>query len=321
MMWGIAEFVAIATDLAEFLGAAVGFLLLFHVSLMWGGILTAFATFIILGFQRHGFRSLEAVISALVGVIAFSYLIEVAIARPDLGQIVYHSFIPQFRGMNSVVLATGILGATVMPHVIYLHSSLTQGRIITRNPVQLRRLLHFEIADILIAMGLAGLINVAMLVMAAAVFHRPGFSEIGTIEEAHKTLKPLMGEWSSIVFGVSLLASGLSSSAVGTMAGQVIMQGFIRHRIPVWLRRGVTMTPALIVIYLGYDPTRVLVMSQVVLSFGIPFALIPLIQFTRDPKQMGVLVNKRLTTVIACCIAALIVGLNIFLIAQIFRGS
>lgn len=320
-MWLLAEGVAMATDLAEFLGAALGFQLLFNIPLLWGGILTGVITFIILGLERYGFRPLEAVIGALVGIIAASYVIETILDRPDWGVITYHAVVPHFSGTESVLLASGILGATVMPHVIFLHSALTQGRIVTREPRQLRRLFHFEIIDVVIAMGIAGLINAAMLIMAGSTFFRAGLSEVGTIEGAYRTLTPLLGEASSGVFAISLLASGLSSSVVGTMSGQVIMQGFLRRKIPIWIRRLVTMLPSLIVIAIGLDPTRTLVISQVVLSFGIPFALIPLVMFTRRQDLMGVLVNHRLTTAIATGVAALIVSLNVFLLYQTFLGA
>jgi manganese transport protein len=320
-MWLLAEGVAMATDLAEFLGAALGFQLLFHIPLLWGGILTGVITFIILGLERYGFRPLEAVIGALVGIIAVAYVIETILERLDWGVIAYHTVVPHFSGPESVFLASGILGATVMPHVIFLHSALTQGRIVTREPQQLRRLLHFELIDVVIAMGIAGFINAAMLIMAASTFFRAGLSEVGTIEEAYRTLTPLLGEASSWVFAISLLASGLSSSVVGTMSGQIIMQGFLHRKIPLWLRRLVTMLPSLIVIAIGLDPTRTLVISQVVLSFGIPFALIPLVMFTRRQELMGVLVNHRLTTVLATAIAVLIVSLNLFLLYQTFFGA
>ena len=320
-MWILAEVVAMATDLAEFLGAAIGFQLLFHIPLLWGGILTAIVTFIILGLQRYGFRPMEAVITALVGVIALCYVIETLLDRPDWGVIAYHAVVPQFSGTESILLASGILGATVMPHVIYLHSALTQGRIVTRDPPLLKKLLRFEIIDVVIAMGLAGFVNAAMLIMAASTFFRAGLSDVGTIEEAHKTLAPLLGQASSWVFAVSLLASGLSSSTVGTMAGQVIMQGFLHRHIPIWIRRAVTMLPSLIVIIIGLEPTRTLVVSQVVLSFGIPFALVPLVMFTRRKDLMGVLVNHRVTTIIASIVAGLIINLNIFLLYQTFFGG
>lgn len=320
-MWVLAEIVAMATDLAEFLGAAIGFQLLFHIPLLWGGILTAVATFIILGLQRYGFRPMEAVITALVGVIALCYVIETVLVRPAWGTIVYHAVVPQFSGTESILLAAGILGATVMPHVIYLHSALTQGRIVTRDPPLLKKLLRFEIIDVIIAMGLAGFVNAAMLIMAASTFFLAGLSNVSTIEEAYKTLVPLLGQAASWVFAISLLASGLSSSTVGTMAGQVIMQGFLRRQIPIWIRRGVTMLPSLIVIVIGLEPTRTLVASQVVLSFGIPFALVPLVMFTRRKDIMGVLVNHRLTTIIAGIVTGLIISLNIFLLYQTFFGG
>jgi manganese transport protein len=276
LMWVLMELVAMATDLAEFLGAALGFNLLFGIPLWVAGLLTAVATFLILGLERYGFRPVEAVITALVGVVAVSYLIETVLDRPNWGNVMFHSVVPQFSGTESILLATGILGATVMPHAIFLHSALTQDRIVVKGPQQLKRLFRFEIADVLIAMSLAGLVNAAMLVMAAATFFNQGLTHIGTIEEAHRTLEPLLGSAASWVFAISLLAAGLSSSAVGTMAGQVIMQGFLHWHIPVWIRRLITMTPSLFVIAIGLDPTRTLVISQVVLSFGLPFAVIPL---------------------------------------------
>ena len=321
IMWGLMELVAMATDLAEFLGAALGFYLLFDIPLLAAGILTAILTFIILGLERYGFRPLEAVITAFVGVIALSYLVETIIGRPDWGEIAYHAVVPQFEGTESVLLAAGILGATVMPHVIFLHSALTQGRIVTRDPQQLRRLYRFELLDVLIAMGAAGLVNIAMLIMAASTFFAQGLTDIGTIEEAHRTLTPLLGSASSWIFAISLLASGVSSATVGTMAGQVIMQGFLRRHIPPWIRRLVTMIPSLVVIAIGLDPTRTLVLSQVVLSFGLPFAVIPLVIFTARRDIMGVLVNHRLTTILASIVAALIVALNLFLLSQTLFGG
>lgn len=320
-MWALSELVAMATDLAEFLGAAVGFQLLFHIPLLWGGLITAVVTFIILGLERHGFRPLEAVITVLVGVIAASYVIETFLDRPDWLLLAHHAVVPQLPDRESVLLATGILGATVMPHVIFLHSALTQGRIVTRDEGQLRRLFRFEVLDVVIAMGLAGFVNAAMLVMAAATFHRHGLTAVGTIEEAHRTLEPLLGRASSWVFAVSLLASGLSSSTVGTMAGQVIMQGFLHRHIPIWIRRLVTMLPSLVVIAMGLDATRTLVISQVVLSFGIPFALVPLVVFTRKKEIMGVLVNHPVTTVLGSLVALVIIALNGVLLYQLFRGG
>ena len=320
-MWILAEIVAMATDLAEFLGAALGFYLLLGVPLFIAGLLTAAATFAILSLERFGFRPLEAVISGFVGIIAVSYLVETIMDKPPLGQVLFHLVVPQLHGTESVLLAVGILGATVMPHAIYLHSSLTQNRVVASEPAKLRRLLRFEIADVTIAMGVAGFVNMAMLIMAAATFFAQGLTTIGTLEEAHRTLEPLMGKAASWVFGVSLLASGLSSSTVGTMAGQVIMQGFIRQRNPAWIRRLATMVPSLVVIAIGLDPTRTLVISQVLLSFGLPFAIIPLVMFTQRKDIMGVLVNKPVTTVLAWCAAGLIVFLNLYLLYQTFIGG
>lgn len=320
-MWVLMELVAMATDLAEFLGAALGFYLLFNIPLLTAGILTAIITFVILGLERYGFRPLEAVITAFVGIIALCYVAEIFLVKPDWGLIAYHAVVPQFAGVESVLLASGILGATVMPHVIFLHSSLTQGRIVTRDPKLLRRLFRFEQLDVIIAMGSAGFINMAMLIMAAATFYTRGMNQVGSIEQAHETLAPLLGPASSGIFAISLLASGLSSSTVGTMAGQVIMQGFLRRHIAPWLRRLATMLPSLIVIAVGLDPTRTLVLSQVVLSFGLPFAVIPLVYFTAKKDIMGVLVNRRSTTILASVVAALIVALNLFLLYQTLFGG
>jgi len=320
-MWVLMELVAMATDLAEFLGAALGFNLLFGMPLFVAGVLTGVVTFAILALERHGFRPLEAVITGLVGVIAFCYVIETFLGRPDWGKIAYHAVVPIFTDTESVLLATGILGATVMPHVVFLHSALTQGRIVVRDPGQLRRLFRFECVDVTLAMGVAGMVNGAMLIMAASTFFEKGLTTVGTIEEAHQTLAPLLGSASSWVFAVSLLASGLSSSTVGTMSGQVIMQGFVHWQIPIWVRRLLTMLPALIVIGIGLEPTRTLVLSQVVLSFGLPFALVPLALFTARADLMGVLVNHRVTTVIFRLVTLLIIALNLFLLYQILLGG
>ncbi|HUH96825.1 MAG TPA: Nramp family divalent metal transporter [Anaerolineales bacterium] len=316
-MWVIGEMVAISTDLAEFIGAALGFNLLFGMPLWIAGLLTAVVTFLILGLERHGFRPLEAVITAFIAVIAVCYLVETILERPDIPTVLYHTFVPHFSGRDSVLLATGILGATVMPHALYLHSALTQGRIVTNNPQQQKRLFHFELIDVFIAMGIASTINAAMLIMAARTFFDHGLTTIGTIEQAHLTLVPLLGSAASWVFALSLLAAGLSSSSVGTMAGQVIMQGFLHRHIPPWVRRVATMLPSLIVIFLGLDPTTVLVISQVVLSFGLPFAIIPLVTFTSRRDIMGELANMRITTIIASVVAALIIALNLFLLYQL----
>ena len=322
-LWLLAEVVAMATDLAEFLGAAVGFYLLFGIPLLPAALLTAVVTFAILALQRYGFRLLEAVITAFVGVIGICYLIETILGHPDFGAARDAVLRPRFAGTETVLIAAGILGATVMPHVIYLHSALTQNRIIARTPAQKRRIFRYELLDILIAMGIAGLVNAAMLMMAAATFWQTGIeitAESDIIFEAFRTLTPLLGGAASIIFAISLLASGLSSSTVGTMAGQVIMQGFIHRQIPIWLRRLITMLPALVVIAFGIDATRALVLSQVVLSFGIPFALVPLLLFTRRRDLMGELVNRPLTTIAAGAVVTLIISLNLFLLYQTFLG-
>jgi len=317
-LWVQAEAIAMATDLAEFLGAALGLKLLLGIQLFPAAVLTGVITFLILGLQRYGFRPLEAVIAAFVGVIGVCYLGELWLAHPPLGTVAKHAVVPDFQGNESVLLAVGIIGATVMPHVIYLHSALTQHRIVPRNDDEARTLYRYTRIDVLIAMTIAGLINVAMLVVAATVFFGSGLTHIESLEGAHRTLEPILGGASSVLFALALTASGLSSSTVGTMSGQVVMQGFIRRRIPLWVRRLVTMIPAFVVIGLGLDPSRTLVLSQVVLSFGIPFALIPLVMFTSRRDLMGVLVNRRLTVAAAWAIAGLISGLNVFLLVQTF---
>ncbi len=324
VLWGVQEIVAMAIDVAEFLGAAIGLNILFHIPLLIAGIITGVLTFLILGLQQFGFRPLEATITILVGVVAVCYLAETVMGKPSLSGVVGSLLPPRFTGTDSVLLAVGIIGATVMPHVIYLHSALTQDRIVARQGEQARKLFRFNVADIVIAMTVAGFVNVAMLLMAAATFWATGHGDIAQSEdlitEAYKTLTPLLGGAASIFFGISLLASGLSSSAVGTMAGQVIMQGFIRRQIPVWLRRGITMLPALIVIGIGVNPTKALIYSQVGVSFGLPFALIPLVLLTRRAALMGVLVNRRFTTYIATALVILIVVLNAYLLYQTFHN-
>ena len=317
-LWIQAELIAMATDLAEFLGAAIGFQLLFGIQLFPAAILTGIAAFLILGLQRFGFRLFEAVIAAIVGIVGACYIGELFYAKPPLGTVAKHAIVPQFDGGESVLLAVGILGATVMPHVIYLHSALLQDRVLPKSEEQARRLYRFTRIDVVIAMSIAGFINISMLVVAASTFFHSGLTNVASLETAHKTLAGLVGGHSSTLFALALLGSGLSSSTVGTLAGQVVMQGFIRRRIPVWVRRLVTMLPALIVIGIGLDPSRTLVLSQVVLSFGIPFALIPLVMFTRKREIMGGLVNQRVTTIVATIVAALITGLNVFLLYQTF---
>jgi manganese transport protein len=318
LLWIQAEVIAMATDLAEFLGAAIGFHLLLGIDLFPAALITGVTSFLILGLQRFGFRPFEAVIAGIVGMIGVCYIGELFYAKPPLGTVAKHAFLPQFAGSESVLLAVGILGATVMPHVIYLHSALLQGRVLPKTEDEARRLYRFTRVDVVIAMSIAGFINIAMLVVAASTFYKSGLTHVESLENAHKTLAGLLGGYSSTLFALALLGSGLSSSTVGTLAGQVVMQGFVRWRIPVWVRRLVTMLPALIVIGIGLDPSRTLVISQVVLSFGIPFALIPLVIFTGKREIMGALTNQRSTTVVAAVIAAVITALNVFLLYRVF---
>src|SRR5438045_609632 len=308
-LWVQAELIAMATDLAEFLGAALGLKLLLGIPLFPAAVLTGVITFLILALQRFGFRPLEAVITAFVAVIGVCYLGELWLAHPPLGTVAKHAVVPDFQGNESVLLAVGIIGATVMPHVIYLHSALTQHRIVPRNDDEARTLYKYTRIDVLIAMTIAGLINVSMLVIAATVFFGKGLHNVDSLDGAHKTLEPILGGASSVLFALALTASGLSSSTVGTLSGQVVMQGFLRRRIPVVVRRLVTMLPAFVVIGLGLDPSRTLVLSQVVLSFGIPFALIPLVLFTSRRDIMGTLVNSTRTKAAAIGVAVVISAL------------
>jgi len=316
-MWVVSEVGAMATDLAEFLGATIALNLLFGIPLLAGAVITGVATYGILTLQRRGFRPIEAFIAALVGVIAVSYLLEVVFSHPSFGAIALGSVRPWLGGSESVLFAVGIIGATVMPHVVYLHSSLTQARVRPRNPAERRRLVRLSNIEVPIALGLAGLINMAMLSMAAATFHN-GHSGVADISTAYRTLTPLLGPAAAVVFLISLLASGISASSVGTMAGQVIMQGFVRIQIPLWVRRLVTMAPTIIVIWMGVNPTRALVISQVVLSLVLPVPVIALVAFTRRRSLMGEFVNRRLTSGVATVAASVILVLNVVLLVQVF---
>jgi len=318
-LWIQAEIIAIATDLAEFIGGALGLYLLFGIPLFPAALITGVFSFGLLELQRRGFRPLEAVITALLGVVMVSFAYQVYIADPDPVAVV-GGLVPGFDGVNSVMLAAGILGATVMPHVIYLHSALTQRRVVGRNNEERKRIFRFEFYDILIAMGVAGLINAAMLIMAAGLFYGVG-EPVSTIEGAFDRLGDQGGNVAAMLFGFGLLASGFSSSSVGTMSGQVVMQGFIKRRIPLFARRLITMAPPLLIIAAGVDATTALVMSQVVLSFGIPFALIPLLMFCSNREVMGPLVNHRATTVAAWIIATIVITLNVFLLYQTVTGG
>src|SRR4051794_34901584 len=318
-LWVQAELIAMATDLAEFIGAAIALNLLFGVPLFASGLITSVVAFAILALQSHGHRRFETVIVGLLSVILLGFLYETFHAGADAGDVL-GGLVPGFDGADSVLLAAGILGATVMPHVIYLHSALTQRRIPAGDDDERRRLLRFQRVDVTIAMSIAGVVNLSMLIVAAALFHSRGLTDIDTIEEAHAHFKSIVGTGAGVAFALALLASGFASSSVGTYAGQVVMQGFIARTIPLMLRRLVTMTPALIVLAIGLEPTRSLVISQVVLSFGIPFALIPLVLLTRRRDIMGDLVNRRSTTALAAIVAALIVALNVFLLYRTFFG-
>ena len=320
-MWVAAEIAAMATDLAEFLGASIALNLLFGIPLLYATIITGLFTYVILLLEGRGFRPIEAVITALVGVIALCYLIESFLSHPDWGQVGFHAVVPWVGNAQSVLFSVGIIGATVMPHVIYLHSSLTQQRIIPRSEKEARRIFRWSIPDTVIAMGLAGVVNMAMLYMAAATFHAHGRSDVADITTAYQTLTPLLGGAASIVFAISLLASGLSSSTVGTMAGQVVMQGFVGFTIPIWLRRLVTMIPAVLVVLLGFNPTQTLVISQVVLSFVLPMPIITLVMFTRRRDIMGTLVNNTLTTWAATACSVVILSLNIWLLYSTFAPT
>lgn len=319
-LWVQAELIAMATDLAEFVGAAVGLNLLFGVPLFPAGLITAVVAFGVLALEQRGYRRFELAIIALLAVVFLGFLYDLLSVGASVPQAV-DGLIPRFDGADSVLLAAGIIGATVMPHVVYLHSALTKRRITTRDDGERRQLLRFARLDVYIGLGLAGLINLAMLLIAANLFHTTGRTGVDTIEAAHIGLGQLVGGGAALAFAVALLASGLSSSSVGTYAGQVVMQGFINRRIPLLLRRGLTMLPALLVLGLGLPTTDSLVVSQVVLSFGIPFALVPLIMLTRRGDVMGALRNRTPTTVVASMIAGLIIVLNVYLLYVTFSGG
>jgi manganese transport protein len=319
-LWLQAEVVAMSTDVAEVVGAALGLNLLFGIPLFPAGVIAGAGAFAILALQQMGFRRLEAGIAALAGVVLVSFGFEIFYADPDPGEVASHLFVPGFSGTESVLLATGIIGATVMPHVVYLHSALTQRRVVGRNDDEKRRILGFEKVDVVIAMTLAGVVNLSMMIMAAALFHGSGLANIDTIDGAFNGLEQTVSHNAATIFGVALLASGFASSSVGTMAGQVVMQGFIRRRIPIFLRRAITLAPALIVLGIGLEPTDALVISQVVLSFGIPFALIPLLIVARRKDVMGALVNPPWLSALAGVLGVLIIALNVFLLQQVFFG-
>jgi manganese transport protein len=316
-MWVMSEVAAMATDLAEFLGATIALNLLFHLPLLLAASITAVATYGILTLQRFGFRPIEAVIGALVGVIAISYLAETFFVHPDWGQVAHGAVVPWLGDSGSILLAVGIVGATVMPHAIFVHSSLTQDRVVPRTVAERRKVARYSNVDVIVALSMAGLVNMAMMYMAAATFH-VGHSNVADISTAYRTLTPLLGSAAAGVFLASLLASGLSSSAVGTMAGQVIMQGFVGFTIPLWLRRVLTMIPTFIVIAIGVNIIQSLVLSQVILSLVLPVPVIALVTFTRRRDIMGELENSRLTSVAAVACAVAILCLNLLLLWQTF---
>jgi manganese transport protein len=316
--WLGAEVVAMATDLAELLGAGIGLSLLTGLPLFPSVIAASAGTVLLLALQRRGAEPFEAVITALIGVIAVSYLVETVMGKPDLGATARSFLPPRLGGEEAVLLATGIFGATVMPHVIYLHSALMEDRGGHADERRLRRMLRAQRLDVAVALGVAGVVNVLMVMLAAATFHDTGLTHVASLEEAHRTLAPVLGGAASAVFAIALLASGLSSSAVGTFAGQTIMRGFLRRTVPLWVRRLVTMAPALIVAAAGADPTRALVISQVILSFGIPAALAPLAWLTGRSEVMGAFRNGPATSVALWVLVAAITALNAFLLATVF---
>jgi manganese transport protein len=318
-MWIVSEIAAMATDLAEFLGGAIGLSLLFGFPLIVGMIVTALIVYGILMCDRFGFRPVELIIGNIVAVIGLCYLIEMFIAPVDWRAAAIHAVVPQVADPGALLLAVGIIGATVMPHAIYLHSGLTQARIPARNVGERRRVVRISNIEVVVALSIAGLVNIAMVMMAASAFHA-GHSDVAEIETAYHTLTPLLGPAAAAVFLVSLLASGVSSSTVGTMAGQMVMQGFVGFRVPVWIRRLVTMIPAFVVVGLGVNATRALVVSQVLLSIALPLPMIALLMFTRRRDLMGEFVNNRLTQIAAVAGAAVVLVLNAVLIWQLATG-
>ena len=312
-MWIVSEVAAMATDLAEFLGGAIGLSLLFGMPMLAGMAVTAVLTFAILAFEQNGFRPMEIIIGVLVGIIALCYVIELFIAPIEWLDVVKSLGSPRIPNTEALAIAFGIIGAPVMPHAICLHSSLTQGRFVGRDVAEKRQLVRISNREVIIALALAGIVNAAMVMMASSAFHA-GHSEVAEIETAYHTLTPLLGIAAAGIFLMSLIASGISSSVVGTMAGQVIMQGFVGFRIPVWVRRVVTMVPAFIVVGMGLDATRSLVLSQVVLSIALPVPMVALVLFTRDPRLMGEQANSKLTDGVAWLGAGLVLALNLVLI-------
>ncbi|MDX1700059.1 MAG: Nramp family divalent metal transporter, partial [Melioribacteraceae bacterium] len=318
-LWVQGELVVMATDLAEFIGAALGLYLLFGIPLLPAALISAVGSFVILELQRRGVRPLEAGIAGMVAIVVIAFGLQVFFANPSASSILAGLFTPQFKDVNSVMLAAGIIGATVMPHAIYLHSALTQNRIVGKTENERKKIFKFELIDILIAMVIAGAVNACMLIVAAALFFKNGL-RVQDLEVAYNQFGELSGPLFAILFGVALLVAGLASSTVGTISGDIIMQGYIKRRIPLYLRRAITVIPPLVIISIGVNPTTALVLSQIILSFGIPFALIPLIIFTSNKKIMGSLVNHKFTSLVAWLIASVIIALNIFLLFQTLQS-
>jgi manganese transport protein len=315
VMWAVSEVSAMATDLAEFLGGAIGLALLFHMPLLAGMIVTAIVTYGLLLFEKAGFRPLELAIGALVGIIGLSYLAELFITPVAWPSVFGHLFTPQLPDADAVTIAVGIIGATVMPHALFLHSGLTQNRTIARNEDERVTLLKFSNIEVVIALTIAGLINMAMVIMASGAFHA-GHPDVAEIETAYHTLAPLLGIGAAGIFLLSLIASGISSSVVGTMAGQMIMQGFVGFQIPLWLRRVITMVPSFVVVGLGVNATHALVLSQVVLSFALPVPMAALVWFTCREKVMGRYRNRLPMIVAASASAIAVLVLNVVLLLQ-----
>jgi manganese transport protein len=305
-----------ATDLAEFVGAAVGINLLFGVPLLPAGLITAVVAFLILGLQQRGYRRFELAVIALLALVGlgFAYLF-VAVGGQHYPQLA-GGLLPRLGGADTLGLTVAIIGATVMPHVVYLHSALHKDRVQAAGPAERRTLLTYNKWDCVIGLGLAGLVNLAMLCIAAALFHKPGLAGISGLGPVHAHLATLAGGSAALVFGVALMASGVSSSSVGTYAGQIVMAGFMGWRIPLLARRGLTMTPSLIILALAVNPSQALVWSQVILSFGIPFALIPLLLITRDPVTMTGMPNRPLTSALMLLVTVIITGLNLYLLYE-----
>ncbi|MFA1711969.1 Nramp family divalent metal transporter [Peribacillus frigoritolerans] len=315
LLWIQAEAVIMATDLAEFIGAALGIYLLFDLPLITSAIIAAIGSFAILEIQRRGYRTFEALITVMIFVVVIAFGAQVFYAKPDTSAVVLGLFTPKFEGVDSILLSAGMLGATVMPHAIYLHSSLTQRRIVGVNDLERKRIYRLELIDIVIAMLIAGAINAAMVIVSAALFHKNG-ALVEDLDVAYQQFGAMLGPSVAMFFGIGLLFAGLSSSSVGVMTGDVVMQGFIKRHIPIYIRRVITTVPPLLIILWGVNPSKALVMSQVVLSFGIAFALVPLIMFTSNKKIMGSLVNHKITSGAAWLIAVLIIGLNLFLLYE-----